>query len=215
MHICISKLSIIGSYNVLLPSLCQAIIWINAGILLIRTLGTNFSEILNEIHTFYSRKCIWKCCLWNGGSFVLASMCVLILVCQVLYRIMNTAIRTWLIIHTRDMFSLISTILFSPNSYGEQFTNDFSCHNSKLMEILFHCNSIPGSDISTIFCTCHDSTAAVACAKIYTDEFITIWMMRTKWNSKKIWIMRHKSFSEWAPLQWSSSFKLTTPPLVY
>ena len=28
------------------------IIWTNAGILLIRTLGTNFSEILGEIHSF-------------------------------------------------------------------------------------------------------------------------------------------------------------------
>ena len=30
----------------------QAIIWTNAGTLLIRTLGTNFSEILSEIHSF-------------------------------------------------------------------------------------------------------------------------------------------------------------------
>ena len=30
----------------------QAIIWTNAGILLIQTLGTNFSEIQGEIHSF-------------------------------------------------------------------------------------------------------------------------------------------------------------------
>ena len=30
----------------------QTIIWTNAGILLIRTLGTNFSEISGEIHSF-------------------------------------------------------------------------------------------------------------------------------------------------------------------
>ena len=34
------------------PRRRQAINWTNAGILLIRTLGTNFNEILNEIHTF-------------------------------------------------------------------------------------------------------------------------------------------------------------------
>ena len=51
-HICISKLTIIGSDNGLSPGRRQAIICTNAGILLIRTLGTNFSEILCEIHSF-------------------------------------------------------------------------------------------------------------------------------------------------------------------
>ena len=51
-HICVSKLSIIGSDNGLSPDRRQAIIWTNAGILLIGTLGTNFNEILIEIHTF-------------------------------------------------------------------------------------------------------------------------------------------------------------------
>ena len=51
-HICVSNLTIIGSDNGLSPGRRQAIIWTNAGILLIRTLGTNFSEILGEIHSF-------------------------------------------------------------------------------------------------------------------------------------------------------------------
>ena len=51
-HICFSKLTIIGSDNGLSPGRRQAIIWTNAVILLIRTLGTNFSEILDEIHSF-------------------------------------------------------------------------------------------------------------------------------------------------------------------
>ena len=34
----------------------QAIIWTNAGILLIGTLGSNFSEILSEIHIFSLKK---------------------------------------------------------------------------------------------------------------------------------------------------------------
>ena len=52
MHICVSKLTIIGSDNGLSPGRCQAIIWTSAGILLIRTIGTNFGEILGKIHLF-------------------------------------------------------------------------------------------------------------------------------------------------------------------
>ena len=51
-HICVGNLTIIGSDNGLSPGRRQAIIWTNAGILLIQTLGTNFSEILGEIHPF-------------------------------------------------------------------------------------------------------------------------------------------------------------------
>ena len=49
-HICVSKLAIIGSVNGLSPDRRQAIIWTNAGMLLIVTLRTNFNEILIEIH---------------------------------------------------------------------------------------------------------------------------------------------------------------------
>ena len=55
-HICVSKLNIIGSDNGLPPGRRQAITWTNAGIQLIRTLGTDFSEILSEIHTFSFKK---------------------------------------------------------------------------------------------------------------------------------------------------------------
>ena len=51
-HICASKVTIIVSNNGLSPGRRQAIIWNNAGILLIGPLGTNFSGILIEIHTF-------------------------------------------------------------------------------------------------------------------------------------------------------------------
>ena len=55
-HICISKLTIIGSDNGLLPGQRQAIIWTNVGILLIGPLGTNSSEILIEIGIFSLKK---------------------------------------------------------------------------------------------------------------------------------------------------------------
>ena len=56
MHICVSNLAIIGSDNGLSPGRCQAIVWTNAGILLIGPLETNFSEILNVIYIFPFKK---------------------------------------------------------------------------------------------------------------------------------------------------------------
>ena len=55
-HICVSKLTIIDSDHGLSSGGRQAIIWTSAGILLIRTSGTNFSEISSEIHTFLFKK---------------------------------------------------------------------------------------------------------------------------------------------------------------
>ena len=53
---CVDKLTIIGSDNGLSPGRRQAIIWTNAGILLIGPLGTNSSEILIGIETFSFKK---------------------------------------------------------------------------------------------------------------------------------------------------------------
>ena len=55
-HICVGKLIIIGSGNGLSPGRRQAIIWTNAGILLIGPLGTNFIEILIGIQAFSFKK---------------------------------------------------------------------------------------------------------------------------------------------------------------
>ena len=55
-HICVGKLTTIGSDNGLSPGRHQAIIWTNAGILLIRPVGTYFSEILIEIQKFSFKK---------------------------------------------------------------------------------------------------------------------------------------------------------------
>ena len=60
MHICVGKLSIIGSDNGLLPGRRQAIIRTSVGILLTGPLGTNFSEILIEIHKFSFKKIHFK-----------------------------------------------------------------------------------------------------------------------------------------------------------
>ena len=55
-HVCVGNLTIIGPDNGLSPGRRQAIIWTSAGILLIRSLGTNFSEILIGVQTFSFKK---------------------------------------------------------------------------------------------------------------------------------------------------------------
>ena len=55
-QIYIGNLNIIGSDNGLSLGRCQAIIWTDAGILLIGSLEIKFSEILIEIHTFPYKK---------------------------------------------------------------------------------------------------------------------------------------------------------------
>ena len=56
MHLCVSKLTNIVSDNGSSPGRRQAIIWTNAGMLLIAPLKTNFSEISIEILTFAFKK---------------------------------------------------------------------------------------------------------------------------------------------------------------
>ena len=73
-HICVSKMTNIGSDNGLSPGRCQAIIWTNAGILLIGPLWTNFSEILIEILTFSFKKVRLKVSSGKWRPFVSASM---------------------------------------------------------------------------------------------------------------------------------------------
>ena len=60
MHICVSKLTIIGADNGVSPGRRQAIIWINAGISLMGPLETNFSEILIEIYVYSFKKMYLK-----------------------------------------------------------------------------------------------------------------------------------------------------------
>ena len=55
-HICVTNLTAIGSDDGLTPGRCHAIIWTNAGILLIGPLETNFSTILKKFYTFSLKK---------------------------------------------------------------------------------------------------------------------------------------------------------------
>ena len=75
-YICISDLTIIGSDNGLALSKRQAIIWTNDGILLTGHLGTNFSEILTEIHTFSFKKMHLKLLSGKWHPFLSPPQCV-------------------------------------------------------------------------------------------------------------------------------------------
>ena len=82
--ICISKLTIIGSDNGLLRGQRQAIIRTNAGIFLIGPLGTNFSEILIEIHIFSFNKMHLKMSYAKCPSFCLGlSVLKYLSICEV------------------------------------------------------------------------------------------------------------------------------------
>ena len=56
MHMCVSKIIIIGSDKGFSSGRGQATVWTNAGILLIGPLGIHFNEILIEINTFSFKK---------------------------------------------------------------------------------------------------------------------------------------------------------------
>ena len=74
-HICVGKLTTIGSDNGLAPGRRQAIIWTIAGILLVGPLGTNFSEISIGIQLFSFKKMHLKMSSAKWRPFVSASMC--------------------------------------------------------------------------------------------------------------------------------------------
>ena len=64
----------IDSDNGLWTGRRQAIIWTNAGILLIQTLGRNVREILSEIYTFSLKNAIENVVCQIGGHFVQGEM---------------------------------------------------------------------------------------------------------------------------------------------
>ena len=70
-HICGGNLTIIGSDNGLSPGRRQAMAWTNVEILLIGPVGTNFSEMLIEIHAFSFKKIHLKMSSGKWRSFCL------------------------------------------------------------------------------------------------------------------------------------------------
>ena len=75
-HICVGKLTDIGSDNGLSPGRHPAIIWTNAGISLIGPLGTNIGEFLITIHTFSFNKMHLKMSSAKWRPFCLVLICL-------------------------------------------------------------------------------------------------------------------------------------------
>ena len=75
-HICVVELTIIGSDNGLSPGRRQAIIWTNVGILLIGTLGTNFSEILIEIRINFIQENVFESVVCEMAAILSRPQCV-------------------------------------------------------------------------------------------------------------------------------------------
>ena len=134
-HICVSKLSTLGSDNGLSPDLRQAIIWTNAGILLIGPLGTSFSEIEIEIHAFSLKKMHLKMSYGNGGHLS-RPQCVKWLI---RHRVMSNISITLvcLVVLFRSAFS---TILTGSISYLHILSSNF--RGVSPVDFFFNSNSI-------------------------------------------------------------------------
>ena len=75
-HICVAYLTVIASDNGLSPSRRQAIIWTNAEILIIRSSGTNVSEIVIEINIFPFKKMHLKMSSAKRAAILYRPQCV-------------------------------------------------------------------------------------------------------------------------------------------
>ena len=102
MHICVSKQIIIGSDHGLLPGRRQAIIWTSSEILLIRPLGTNFSEIVIEIYTFSFEKMQLKFSSEKCGPLCLGLNIFMIINDIYIYDPYETSIMSFCTIMLRD-----------------------------------------------------------------------------------------------------------------
>ena len=74
-YIC-QKITIIGSDNGLSLGRHQAIIWTNAGILLIGPLQTNFSEVLIKIDIFIIQVNAFENAVWKMAAILSRPQCV-------------------------------------------------------------------------------------------------------------------------------------------
>ena len=167
-HICLVKLTIIGSDNGLSPERRQAIIWTNAGILSIGPLGTTFREILIKIQTFSLKKIRLKMssakCSFRLGFSVLI---VLWWGKPVMTQIIQT-------LHppTEQLFLMM---LRNNNDTEIHFIDDFQ------LQFKFYEKYYWIIQIATNFSSCHNTCTVMTWAKICDNNFVNIMMGKT-WN---------------------------------
>ena len=122
-HICVSKLAIIGTDNGL-PGRHEAIIGTNAGILLIKPLGTNFSENVIEIYTFSFKKMHLKISSGRWRPFCLG---------------LNVLIKVKLYLWSFIQLSYHKNTLYAP--YVNGLVQDCSNSIANALELLQFCSS--------------------------------------------------------------------------
>ena len=129
-HICVNKVTIIGSDNGLSPGRRQAIIWTNAGILLIGSIGTNFNEILIGIQTFSFKKMHLK---MASAKWRLFCRGLNELTCWIVLQIIKDMFRFW----------IVSWIWHDPSRWNELWNNKTCCP--------FHtANTMPADALATL-----------------------------------------------------------------
>ena len=167
-HICVDNLTLIGLDNGLLPCQCQAIIWTNAGILLIRPLGTNLSEILIEIYTFSFKKMHLKVSSPKWRSFCLGL--------NVLKKSPGDIMLT--------RWSLYNMATMSQTT----FSCSFSCMKSIVFWFKFHWNLFPNGPINNMPGLVQIMAWHQSCAKPLSEpmmvQFTDVYMQHSASRSK-------------------------------
>ena len=119
-HICVTKLGHHWfSWWLVTWQGSQVSIWTKAGILLIRTLGTNFSEISLEIHTFTFKKMHLKMSSGTWRPFCLG---------------LNVLLKIWIVKYEWQRLRAVATVASEKGSYLH--CSKFYCYGRSTHEIM-------------------------------------------------------------------------------
>ena len=94
-HICVSKLTSIGSDSGLSPDRRQAIVWNNVGILLIWPLGINFSGLLFEIQYIFIQENAFENGSWKIAAILSRAQCVNLVSGGLIHSLMPSGDGSW------------------------------------------------------------------------------------------------------------------------
>ena len=79
---------------------------------------------------------------------------------------------------------------------GTHYTNDFSIMITIYLDFITFYSYLNSIQLIAIkICTCHESYAVMACAKLYGDVVIRKWM-KIRWNCYQIWMKMEKILGE-------------------
>ena len=115
--------------------------------------------------------------------------------------------RLWSCVHLPAQFPAYSYLShITGGSSRDPFCWWFFYLNLKLMEGWFHSHLNTIKVITTKFCTCHDSSAVVACAKICNDLMVNDSNINIPSNSN----CEQKSLVKWTSGHWSEEYVYMT-----